>query len=123
MKLDILFLKFVLVGVINTIFGYSCYALFLFLGLHYAICVILSTILGILFNFKTTGVIVFNSNDNTKIVKFVINYAIICLLNIILLKIAKMYGFNLYYAGFFATIVCAFISFLICKNWVFKENI
>ena len=123
MKSGILFIKFALVGVINTLFGYSCFAVLLYLGLHYTLCVILSTILGILFNFKTTGVIVFKSNDNKKILKFFINYTVICLLNIILLKIANVFDFNLYYAGFFATIICAIISFLVCKNWVFKENI
>ena len=58
------FIKFLFVGGVNTVFGYSIFALFLFLGMHYAVATLFATILGILFNFKTTGVIVFNNKDN-----------------------------------------------------------
>ena len=70
--LDKKFRKFFLVGVVNTIFGYSLYALFLSLGFHYNIAVLFSTILGILFNFKTIGKFVFNKSSNRFFLKFVL---------------------------------------------------
>ena len=102
MKIDWLFVKFVLVGILNTAFGYLVFALLLFLGLHYTLAVILSTIAGVLFNFKTTGTLVFK------------------MLGIIILRAAELAHINLYFAGLVSTGICAIISFLLNKNWVFK---
>ena len=120
MKIDWLFVKFILVGVLNTAFGYLAYALLLFLGLHYTLAVVLSTIAGVLFNFKTTGTIVFKNNNNKLIFKFVAVYAITTTLGIIILRMAELAGINLYLAGLVSTGICAIISFLLNKNWVFK---
>ncbi len=120
MKTDWLFVKFILVGILNTAFGYLVYALLIFSGLHYSLAVILSTIAGVLFNFKTTGTLVFKNKNNKLIFKFVAVYTIICILGIIILRIAEFVHINLYFAGLFSTAVCAVISFLLNKNWVFK---
>ena len=58
------FIRFIFIGVINTIFGYGIYLIFLFAGLNFALAVLLSTILGVIFNFFTTGRFVFNSTNN-----------------------------------------------------------
>ena len=71
------FFLFLVVGGINTILGYAVFALLIYLGLHYALAVIIGTIVGILFNFKTTGGIVFKSKDNRLIFKFFAVYGII----------------------------------------------
>lgn len=120
MKIDWLFVKFIFVGVLNTAFGYLAYALLLFLGLHYTLAVVLSTIAGVLFNFKTTGTIVFKNNNNKLIFKFVAVYAITTTLGIIILRMAELAGINLYLAGLVSTGICAIITFLLNKNWVFK---
>lgn len=120
MKIDWLFVKFILVGVLNTAFGYMAYALLLFLGLHYTLAVVLSTIAGVLFNFKTTGTIVFKNNNNKLIFKFVAVYAITTTLGIIILRMAELARINLYLAGLVSTGICAIIAFLLNKNWVFK---
>ena len=122
MKLDTKFVKFILVGILNTIFGYCIFATLLFIGFHYTLAVILGTILGIIFNFKTTGLLVFNSTNNLIIFKFVLVYATICLLNIVLLTIAKYLNINLYLAGFVLTGIMAVMSFLLNKYWVFKND-
>ena len=120
MKIDWIFIKFILVGILNTAFGYLAFALLLFLGLHYTLAVILSTIAGVLFNFKTTGTLVFKNHNNKLIFKFVAVYAITATLGIIILRIAELTHINLYFAGLVSTGVCAIISFLLNKNWVFK---
>ena len=120
--LDKKFRKFLLVGVVNTIFGYSLYALFLSLGFHYNIAVLFSTILGILFNFKTIGKFVFNKSSNQFFLKFVSSYVIIYFLNITLLSIFDYFGFNMYLAGLIAIICLAFVSFYLNKKFVFNHN-
>ena len=68
------FIKFILVGILNTIFGYSIFAICNFLGFHYTLSTLITTILGVLFNFKTTGIIVFLNNDNKKLLRFIAVY-------------------------------------------------
>lgn len=120
MKIDWLFVKFILVGILNTTFGYLAFALLLFAGIHYTLAVILSTVAGILFNFKTTGVIVFKNKNNKLIFKFVAVYALTCTIGIIVLRLAELSHINLYFAGLVSTGICAVIAFLLNKNWVFN---
>ena len=49
------FARFLLVGVLNTLFSYFLYGTLILIGLDYKYAVLLVTILGVLFNFQTTG--------------------------------------------------------------------
>lgn len=122
LKTDYLFVKFILVGILNTLFGYTVFALLLFTGLHYSLAVILATIAGVLFNFKTTGVLVFKNNNNLLIFKFVAMYTFTSAVSIGLLHIAELNKLNLYFAGLITTGMMAVVSFIISKYWVFKES-
>lgn len=84
--------------------------------------VVISTVLGVLFNFKTTGVLVFNNHDNRLLFKFILNYCITMIISILLLYIADTLKFNLYIAGFAVTVFTSVISFCILKYYVFKGN-
>ncbi len=117
-----MFFRFMLVGILNTIFGYSLWALMFYLGLHYAVSLILATIICILFNFKTTGALVFKNKSGSLIVKFIQVYIFITALSLIGLKIAKTLGFNMYLSGFVLTIIFAIVSFLLQKEYVFKRK-
>lgn len=122
MKIDWLFVKFILVGILNTAFGYGAFALLIYTGLHYSAAVVLSTIAGILFNFKTTGVLVFKNKDNSLIFKFIAVYTLVCITGIIILRLAEIAHINLYFAGLVSTGICAVTAFLLNKNWVFKKH-
>lgn len=122
MKIDWLFVKFILVGILNTVFGYGAFALLMYTGLHYSAAVVLSTIAGILFNFKTTGVLVFKNKDNSLIFKFIAVYTLVCITGIIILRLAQIAHINLYFAGLVSTGICAVTAFLLNKNWVFKKH-
>lgn len=63
-------LLFIFVGALNTLFGYTIFTFFIMMGLHYALAALLANILGVLFNFKTTGKIVFKNSNNVLLVKF-----------------------------------------------------
>lgn len=117
---DIRFLKFLMVGGINALFGYLTYALLIFLSFHYVLAVLLSTVLGVLFNFKTTGRLVFKSRDNKLLFKFIGVYLIILPLNIFALKIFRYYEFDMYLAGFILLLPMALIAFALNKKFVFK---
>jgi len=123
--LDILkrnrFLLYIIVGVLNTIFGYSVFALLIFIGLHYTLAVFLATCLGVLFNFKTIGSIVFKNSNNRLIFRFVGVYVVQYFANIGLIKLFLLLSFNIYLAGAFSTFFCAVLSYLLNKHLVFMR--
>jgi putative flippase GtrA len=118
-----LFAKFILVGVLNTIVGYGLFAFFIFLHIHYTLAVLFSTILGVLFNFKSIGKLVFGSHDNRLIFRFILVYVVIYFLNTFFLWLFKYFGFeNMYINGFILLAPLAVVSFVLNKNFVFGER-
>lgn len=115
------FIVFLLVGVLNTLFGYSVYALLIFIGLHYSLAVLLSTCLGVLFNFKTIGKIVFKNSNNNLIVKFISVYALLYFLNVSLIKWLSHVSDNLYVTGLMAVVPVAMLAFILNKFFVFRK--
>ena len=81
------FLRFLVVGALNTAFGYSVYAALILLGLERFAAVLIGTVLGVLFNFKTTGRIVFRSHDNRLLLRFVLVYVVQYAFNVGLLEL------------------------------------
>ncbi|MCC8964798.1 GtrA family protein [Bradyrhizobium sp. Pear76] len=79
------FVKFVLVGIVNTAFRYTLFALFyLLLGSHQP-PITLATACGVEFNFRSTGRLVFRSRRLSALLPFVTGCAAIWLVNILLL--------------------------------------
>jgi putative flippase GtrA len=117
------FIKFLFVGFINTVFGYGVFALLLFLGLHYALSSLFGTILGVIFNFFTTGRLVFQNTDNLLIFKFIGVYAIVYLINLFFLAIIDYFNFNLYIGGLIILLPMALFAFQLNQIFVFNERI
>jgi len=117
------FIRFLLIGVINTIVGYSLFAFFLYIGFHYTIATLFSTILGVLFNFKSIGIFVFESHDNKLIFRFILMYIFIYILNILGLYILKVLNYtNMYWNGLVLIVPLAIISFMLNKFFVFSGD-
>jgi len=112
--------KFLLVGGLNTLFGYSLFAVLIYAGLHYTVAVFIGTIIGVVFNFKTTGKLVFKSHDNSLILKFFGVYGVIYLLNIIGLYLLEKISIDIYIAGMILILPMALVSFGLNKRFVFK---
>jgi putative flippase GtrA len=119
--LDPRLLRFAVVGVLNTAFGYFVYAVMLWLGLSYAAAAAVGTVLGVLFNFKSTGRLVFGSSDNRLLIKFVGVYMIVYIANIFGLWIFIRSGINAYTAGFLTLLPAAILSFVLNKVFVFRS--
>lgn len=120
---DNTFIRFVLVGILNTTFGIGLYCLFIYLGIPYRSAVLLSTILGVLFNFKTIGTFVFKNKKNRLIFKFIAIYIIIYFINIGLIHLLlTLMNLNEYIAGIVVTPVIAIISFVLQKYFVFRQD-
>lgn len=115
------FTTYILVGILNTVFGYSLFALFIFLKFHYSLAVLFSTILGVFFNFKTIGKLVFKSNDNSLIVRFIAVYGVAYLLNVAGLRLLSSFHLDMYRAGAVLILPMAVISFILHRGFVFRE--
>jgi len=114
------FILFLFVGLINTGFGYGLFALLIFLKVHYALASLLSTFIGILFNFKTTGVIVFKNKNNLLIFRFFLVYGITYILGLLFLYITNYFTISNYIAGAVWLLPGAIISYFLQKSLVFR---
>jgi len=115
------FTKFIIVGVLNTIVGYGIYWVILQLGINFTIAAFVSTFIGTIFNFFTTGRLVFNSKNNTLFYKFV--FVTIFLYLISIAGISFIHNFDISYeiAGAIIIIPRAILSYILNKNVVFKK--
>ena len=113
--------RFIIVGILNTAVGYAFYSFFIYVGMNYLFAVLCSMLLGILFNFKTTGTLVFNNRNNVPFLRFVLVYTVIFFCNILFIRGMQLFTINLYIAGFFPIIPSAIISFLLNKWFVFRD--
>ena len=114
--------KFFLVGFANTVFGYSIYSLFIFLGFNYFLAALISQIIGTLFNYKTIGTYVFPNVGNNKFFKFAVVYIATYLINITFLGLLISLGFNAYYSGAIILLPMALLTFYLNKYFVFNEQ-
>lgn len=113
------FLRFLLVGVLNTAFGYGVFVACLWLGMHYALAGAFSTVLGVLFNFKSTGKLVFRSQGNGKLAHFVAVYAIIYLVNVLALGVMLQSGIPEWLGGLILLLPSAILSYILNRQFVF----
>ncbi|MGE5472456.1 MAG: GtrA family protein [Bacteroidota bacterium] len=114
------FVRFVLVGLVNSIFGYGIFAILLYAGLHYSLALLLATILGVLFNFKSTGSLVFGSHDNRLIFRFVGSYVVVYFFNYMGIEALSRLGVIPYIGGAILVLPMAVLAFLINKRFVFN---
>jgi putative flippase GtrA len=116
------FARFLLVGGINTLFGYSVYAVALWFGAHYSLAIALSTVLGVLFNFKSTGTLVFRSSDNSLLFRFVLVYAALYAVNVAAVTVLLRLGFSTYQSGLLMVLPLAFLAFSLNTRYVFPAD-
>lgn len=116
------FIRFLFVGGINTIFGYSTFAFFIYCNIHYALASFFSTICGILFNFITVGSIVFNNNNYKLIFRFFAVYGVTFICSILCLKVFNYFYISNYIGGAILVLPMAILSFILNKKFVFVEE-
>jgi putative flippase GtrA len=109
------------VGGLNTVFGFTVYSILILLHLHYVLAALLGQICGVLFNFKTTGTIVFKNKDNRLIFRFFAVYLVTYLITIGLLKLFNINHIGSLVAGAIIIVPIASLSFFLNKRFVFNR--
>lgn len=113
--------RFFLVSGLNTIFGYGLFALFLYSGISYPFALLFSTIIGIVFNFKTIGNLVFKNRRNILVFKFFAVYGITYLCNLAGLAFFNFLQINNYVGGAILVVPIGVLSFVLNRTFVFKK--
>jgi putative flippase GtrA len=115
-----LFIKFIIVSGINTVVGYALFASMVLLGAGSGIAVIASTTLGTLFNFASTGRIVFGSSTPALLPRFIVVYAGQCIVNLALLDSLERSGAPPLAAQAMLIPFLAILTFMALRHFVFK---
>lgn len=118
---EYLLVRFLAVGCLNSIFGYGCFAILLYAGIHYALALLLATVAGVLFNFKSTGVLVFKSHNNRLIFRFLAVYGLVYGVNVTCIKLLQVLGVGPYYGGALLLLPMALLAFLLNRKYVFRR--
>lgn len=116
------FIRFVLVAMLNTLFGYGIYTLLVYCGMHFSLATLISTILGVLFNFKTYGILVFKNSSNKLIFRFVLVYCVVYLCNIGGIALLKTLGMSSYLAGAVMLVPVGLLGFILNKIFVYSQK-
>lgn len=116
------FLRYIVVGIVNTSFSYGIYAGLVFVGLEFKVASLMALLIGIAFSFVTQGTIVFSNATRKTLVKFILAWVVIYIVNITLISILMRASLNAYIAGAVATVPVTFISYFILKYAVFARK-
>jgi putative flippase GtrA len=113
------FLRFLLVGGVNTAFGYGCFVACLWLGMHYALAAAVATALGVLFNYKSTGTFVFRNRGNRRLPRFFAVYVVVYIANVSALALMLRVGIPEWLGGLVLILPSAMLSYVLNRQFVF----
>lgn len=84
--MSIRFVRFLVVGGINTLFGLAAYSLLALSDLSTWLVLIVSNLAGMVFNFITTGGLVFRDLNLARLPRFLFCYVLIFLIYLVLIN-------------------------------------
>ena len=114
--------RFLAVGIGNTLFGYALFALLVTAGLDSALALLGATVAGVMFNFFTTGRLVFASRDHRLLPRFVLAYGASYLFNLLLLKGLEAIGVATLVAQLACLPPTVIVSYLLLNRFVFRRS-
>lgn len=116
------FAAFLIVGGVNTLVGYGLFAALILLGLPTPAAAILGTILGLLFNFLSTGGLVFKKRSGQLLPRFIGVYVVQMGLNVAALRALEGAGLHPLVAGALVLPPLAIFTYFALKRFVFRPE-
>lgn len=116
------FFKFLVVGGLNTLVGYGLFAALILLGLPTAAAAIVGTVLGLLFNFVSTGGVVFKNRAGRLLPRFVAVYVVQIGINVAALHALETAGLHPLIAGALVLPPLAIFTYFMLRRFVFRPN-
>ena len=122
--LDPKLIKFLVAGVLNTVFGYSVYAGLLYIEAPYLIALFIATVAGVIFNYFSFGRMVFHGKNSwLAFGKFIIAYSIIYGVNAVLLQtLTKKFLLSPYLGQMICIPLSVVLSWVLMNYWVYKKD-
>jgi putative flippase GtrA len=122
-QLDARIIKFLSVGVLNTVFGYAAYAILIYINVPYLTALFLSTIAGVIFNYFSIGRLVFEVKGGfTVFAKFVATYGLVYGVNAVGLEVSiKFFQIGPYLGQALCIPPSVLLSWLLMNYWVYKK--
>lgn len=114
--------RFLVVGLLNTIFGYALYLVGIFLGAAPGVALAVATIIGAVFNYFSTGSLVFANSGVRRLPLFLAAYLVIYLGNVAALHALISAGSSASLAQGILLPLVAASSFIIFKFLIFRPE-
>lgn len=122
MSVSMQFVRFLVVGVVNTLFGYGVFAGLVLAGLAPVAALVAAYVLGVMFNFMTTRRFVFARARRASFLRFAGAYVVIYFFNLGLYKLVEGAGAPPLVAQAICLPPVAVFSFLLFKFQVFRDS-
>ena len=117
------FAKFLVVGALNTAFGYGVFALLIVAGLPPMPSLVITYVVGGIFNFVTTGRLVFGHGHPSALLRFLAVYVIVFLANAGLYEVLSASGMGPLLAQAICVPIMAVLAFVLFKFHVFNPAV
>ncbi|MDD4962829.1 MAG: GtrA family protein [Gallionella sp.] len=117
-------IKFLGVGVLNTLFGYGLYAGLVLAHVPYLIALLMATVAGVTFNYFSFGRMVFKAEGGWWVFgKFIVAYSVVYIMNAFLLdKLTQDFGLNPYWGQLVCLPANVGVSWGLMRYWVYKKD-
>jgi putative flippase GtrA len=114
--------RFVIVGAVNTLFGYLVFAGLTRLGISDVLAVPAAMAIGAIFNFLSYGKMVFASLDPRRLPRFVAAYLCLYACNVLGLRALERLSLEAYGAQALLVFPLAALAYFLNDRWVFRGN-
>lgn len=108
-------------GVVNMMFGYGLFALFVWAGLDMYLAQVMAHVLGVVFNYFTYSRYAFAGRPGSR-ARFVLSYAGNYFLNLGTLALVALVVGSPYVAGLIATVFVSLVNYFVLKRLVFVNE-
>jgi len=120
------FIKYALIGAMNTVVSYLTYSVLLIIGLKYSVALAFSYLIGIMHSYAWNRYWNFRSRSpfGAETIRFILAYVISFFINLLLLKaLIEQALIQPFIAQAVAIAITAPTTFLLMRYWVFKKDI
>jgi putative flippase GtrA len=108
-------------GIVNTAFGYSLFAIFIYFGANIYVAQISSHAIGMLFNYFTYSRYTFGDIPGNRW-RFFGSYIVNYFINLTLIIMIKPFIQSLYAVGLIVTLITSLLNYFILKIFVFSRS-
>ena len=116
------FIRFLVAGGVNTLFGFAVYSLLIAAGMAVWLALLVSMLMGTMFNFFTTGGYVFQKLSLARFPRFILCYLLVYFVNLKLIELILSLLSNKILAQAILVLPMAMLSYFLMARFVFSSK-